>query len=101
MILKKKAVKREETNFAGGSEVTPIVDRLYSSLYQFAVGLTKSESDAADLVQQTFSNSKPTLGSNPRLLKDQELVVYDTTPEFLARGSAPREVASGVSARYS
>ena len=54
MILKKKAVKREETNFAGGSEVTLIVDRLYSSLYQFAVGLTKSESDAADLVQQTF-----------------------------------------------
>ena len=34
--------------------MTLIVDRLYSSLYQFAVGLSKSESDAADLVQQTF-----------------------------------------------
>ena len=54
MILNEKAVKREESNFTGGSEMTLIVDRLYGCLYRFAVGLTKSESDAADLVQQTF-----------------------------------------------
>ncbi len=41
-------------SFVTDADVTPIVDRLYGSLYQFAVRLTRSESDAADLVQQTF-----------------------------------------------
>jgi RNA polymerase sigma-70 factor, ECF subfamily len=49
-----KATEHKKTNFTGGTDVTPIVDVLYGSLYQFAVRLTRSESDAADLVQQTF-----------------------------------------------
>ena len=50
----KEATDHAKSNFTGGTDVTPIVDVLYGSLYQFAVGLTRSESDAADLVQQTF-----------------------------------------------
>jgi RNA polymerase sigma-70 factor (ECF subfamily) len=49
-----KAADCGEINFTGGTDVTSVVDVLYGSLYQFAVGLTRSESDAADLVQQTF-----------------------------------------------
>jgi RNA polymerase sigma-70 factor, ECF subfamily len=48
------ATEHKKTNFSGGTDVSPIVDVLYGSLYQFAVRLTRSESDAADLVQQTF-----------------------------------------------
>ena len=54
MILNQEALDREGSGFPGERDITPIVDSLYSSLYQLAVGLTKSESDAADLVQQTF-----------------------------------------------
>ena len=54
MIADKEVTDRGELNFTGGADVTPIVDVLYGSLYQFAVALTRSESDAADLVQQTF-----------------------------------------------
>ena len=54
MISNEEALNREESSFPGGTDITSIVDSLYSSLYQFAVGLTKSESDALDLVQQTF-----------------------------------------------
>ena len=54
MIANKEATEHSEMDFTGITDVTPIVDRLYGSLYQFAVGLTRSESDAADLVQQTF-----------------------------------------------
>ena len=54
MIADKEVTDRGEINFTGGADVTPIVDVFYGSLYQFAVGLTRSESDAADLVQQTF-----------------------------------------------
>jgi RNA polymerase sigma-70 factor, ECF subfamily len=48
------ATEHQRINFTGGTDVSPIVDVLYGSLYQFAVRLTRSESDAADLVQQTF-----------------------------------------------
>jgi RNA polymerase sigma-70 factor (ECF subfamily) len=54
MIPNEEALNRERSAFPGGTDITSIADSLYSSLYQFAVGLTKSESDAADLVQQTF-----------------------------------------------
>jgi RNA polymerase sigma-70 factor (ECF subfamily) len=54
MISNEEVLNRDESSFVGEADVTSIVDSLYSSLYQFAVGLTKSESDAADLVQQTF-----------------------------------------------
>ena len=86
MIANKELDGRGQINFTGGTDVTPVVDVLYGSLYQFAVGLTKSESDAGDLVQQTFlslSLSDPTLTSNPRLLEDQVLVVYNIAPELL------------------
>jgi len=54
MISNEEPLNREESSFPGATSITSIVDSLYSSLYQFAVGLTKSESDALDLVQQTF-----------------------------------------------
>ena len=54
MISNEEALNREESSFPGGTDITSIVDSLYSSLYHFAIGLTKSESDALDLVQQTF-----------------------------------------------
>jgi RNA polymerase sigma-70 factor (ECF subfamily) len=54
MISKEEALTRDASSFPGGTDVTSMVESLYSSLYQFAVGLTKSESDALDLVQQTF-----------------------------------------------
>src|SRR6516164_9885499 len=54
MISNEEALNRDAGSFPGGTDITSIIDSLYRSLYQFAVGLTKSESDAADLVQQTF-----------------------------------------------
>jgi RNA polymerase sigma-70 factor (ECF subfamily) len=54
MILNQKALDRDASSFIPATEITSIADSLYSSLYQFALGLTKSESDAAHLVQQTF-----------------------------------------------
>lgn len=35
-------------------DVTSIAAHLYSALYEFALFLTRSEIDAADLVQETF-----------------------------------------------
>ena len=61
MIADKEVTDRGEINFTGGADVTPIVDVLYGSL------------PVCD----------PTLTSNPRLLEDQVLVVYDTAPELL------------------
>jgi len=37
-----------------GLDLEVIVDRLYAPLYRFALSLTKSEVEAADLTQQTF-----------------------------------------------
>jgi DNA-directed RNA polymerase specialized sigma24 family protein len=54
MIASKELTGHREINFTVGTDVTPIVEVLYGSLYQFAFCLTRSESDAADLVQQTF-----------------------------------------------
>jgi RNA polymerase sigma-70 factor (ECF subfamily) len=54
MISNEEALNRDPSSFPGGTDITSIVDSLYSCLYQFAVGLTKSEHDALDLVQQTF-----------------------------------------------
>ena len=54
MISNEEALNRDASSFPGETDITSIVDSLYSSLYQFAVSLTKSESDALDLVQQTF-----------------------------------------------
>ena len=37
MIADKEVTDRGELNFTGGADVTPIVDVLYGSLYQFAI----------------------------------------------------------------
>ena len=37
MITNKEATDHGKSNFTGGTDVTPIVDVLYGSLYQFAV----------------------------------------------------------------
>lgn len=39
---------------AGETEFETLVDRHYGALYQFALSLTRTESDASDLVQETF-----------------------------------------------
>jgi len=62
MISNEEALNRDASCFPGGTDITSIVDSLYSSLYHFAVGLTKSESDALDLVQQTFLTFGQRLG---------------------------------------
>jgi RNA polymerase sigma factor (sigma-70 family) len=49
-----ETIDQNESKFIGATNLAPIVDNFYGPLYQFAVRLTKSESDAADLVQQTF-----------------------------------------------
>jgi RNA polymerase sigma-70 factor (ECF subfamily) len=54
MISNEEVLNRSASRFPGETDTTSIVNSLYSSLYQFAVGLTKSESDSLDLVQQTF-----------------------------------------------
>ena len=54
MISNEEALNRDASSCPRGTDITSIVDSLYRSLYQFALGLTKSESDALDLVQQTF-----------------------------------------------
>jgi RNA polymerase sigma-70 factor (ECF subfamily) len=41
-------------NYADDVDLGYIVDEFYGSVLLFAVGLTKSEADAADLAQQTF-----------------------------------------------
>ena len=48
MISNEEALNREASSFPGGTDITSIVDSLYSSLYHFAVGLTKSESEIVD-----------------------------------------------------
>jgi RNA polymerase sigma factor (sigma-70 family) len=54
MVESKETIDQSESKLIGATNLVPIVDRFYGPLYQFAVRLTKSESDAADLVQQTF-----------------------------------------------
>jgi hypothetical protein len=53
LILNEKALDRGGSSFVPATDITSIVDSLYSSLYRFALGLTRSESDAADPVEQT------------------------------------------------
>jgi RNA polymerase sigma factor (sigma-70 family) len=45
---------REQTNMNSAEQFETIVNSHYEGLYRFALSLTRSESDAADLVQQTF-----------------------------------------------
>jgi RNA polymerase sigma-70 factor, ECF subfamily len=54
MVESKEPIDQNEWKLIGATNLTPIVDRFYGPLYQFAVRLTRSESDAADLVQETF-----------------------------------------------
>ena len=50
MFESKETIDQNESKLIGLTSLPPIVDRFYGPLYQFAVRLTRSESDAADLV---------------------------------------------------
>src|SRR5436853_5757776 len=45
---------KDESDMTGGLDFEALVSQYYASLYQFAFSLTRSESDACDLTQQTF-----------------------------------------------
>jgi RNA polymerase sigma-70 factor (ECF subfamily) len=44
----------DESDMTGGLDFEALVSQYYASLYQFAFSLTRSESDACDLTQETF-----------------------------------------------
>src|SRR4051812_44710556 len=44
----------DESGMTGGLDFEALVSQYYASLYQFAFSLTRSESDACDLTQETF-----------------------------------------------
>jgi RNA polymerase sigma-70 factor, ECF subfamily len=54
MVESRETIHQNGSKFIGAASLPPIVDRFYGPLYHYAVRLTRSESDAADLVQQTF-----------------------------------------------
>jgi DNA-directed RNA polymerase specialized sigma24 family protein len=54
MIRNSKAPAQEPGNYSGDADLGSIANDFYGSVLSFAIGLTKSETDAADLVQQTF-----------------------------------------------
>jgi RNA polymerase sigma-70 factor, ECF subfamily len=49
-----EAICRRRTNSTNEVEITSVVEEFHCPLFRFAVSLVRSESDAADLVQQTF-----------------------------------------------
>ena len=49
-----EAIKEGANFLSEEMDITSIAARFYSALYRFAVSLTRSETDAADLVQETF-----------------------------------------------
>jgi hypothetical protein len=70
---------KDGANFLGEEmDITSIAARFCSALYRFAVSLTRSETDAADLVQETFL----TLTRRSHQIRDfpqnQVVVVYDS-----------------------
>ena len=48
------ALMTDESPMAAKLDFEVLVDRYYASLYRFALSLTRTESDARDLTQQTF-----------------------------------------------
>jgi hypothetical protein len=50
MVESKETIDQSESKLIGTTNLVPIVDRFYGPLYQFAVRLTKSESDAAQRI---------------------------------------------------
>ena len=49
-----EAICRRRTNLTSEVDFTSVVEQFHCPLFRFAVSLVRSESDAADLVQQTF-----------------------------------------------
>ena len=49
-----EAICRRQTNLTSEVDFNSVVEQFHCPLFRFAVSLLRSESDAADLVQQTF-----------------------------------------------
>ena len=49
-----EAICRRQTNLTSEVDFNSVVEQFHCPLFRFAVSLVRSESDAADLVQQTF-----------------------------------------------
>jgi DNA-directed RNA polymerase specialized sigma subunit, sigma24 homolog len=58
-----------------------IVGEHYEPLFRFALSLTRMESDARDLTQQTFY-VWATKGHQLRDIQGQDLAVHDVAPRF-------------------
>src|SRR5271156_3704170 len=54
MMAIAEAICRRRTNLTNEVDFTSVVEQFHYPLFRFAVSLVRSESDAADLVQQTF-----------------------------------------------
>jgi hypothetical protein len=87
MVASKETIDRRENELLGNTNLTPIVDRFYGSLYQFAVRLSRRigcrGSGSADVL-----HADPTPTSGPGPIEHQMLVVHHAAPE-VPDGSSP------------
>ena len=61
-------------------DLEAIVSKYYAALYRFGFALTKSESDAADLTQETFLLLTKHQNQIRRARKDQIVALYHAPP---------------------
>ena len=98
-------MKNDEATQDGGNclgkevDITSMAAQFYSALYRFAVSLTRSETDAADLVQKTFL----VLTRRSHQIRDFSQIkcwlIYDAPSGVLTNNQLQKEIfRSGVPA---